>query len=109
MKKAMQRMLSLVLAAVLSLSLACPAFAAGGAQPVALPDQDWQGAVTFPDWKGYVDDTLAMNSLYSFTCFRDQGELYVTPAEGVTSLSTMPRLTPPAWGRGAPGRWISPA
>ena len=86
MKKAMQRMLSLVLAAVLSLSLACPAFAAGGAQPVALPDQDWQGAVTFPDWKGYVDDTLAMNSLYSFTCFRDQGELYVTPAEGVTSF-----------------------
>ena len=79
MKKAMQRMLSLVLAAVLSLSLACPAFAAGGAQPVTLPDQDWQGAVTFPDWKGYVDDTLAMNSLYSFTCFRDQGELYVTP------------------------------
>ena len=86
MKKAMQRMLSLVLAAVLSLSLACPAFAAGGAQPVTLPDQDWQGAVTFPDWKGYVDDTLAMNSLYSFTCFRDQGELYVTPAEGVTSF-----------------------
>ncbi len=86
MKKTMQKMLSLVLAAVLSLSLACPAFAASGTQSVTLPDQDWQGAVTFPDWKGYVDDTLAMNSLYSFTGFRGQGTLYVNPAEGVTGF-----------------------
>ena len=29
-------------------------------------ENDWQAVVTFPDWKGYTDNTLAMNSLYSF-------------------------------------------
>lgn len=33
-----------------------------------------------------MDDTLAMNSLYSFDGYADQGELYVTLASGVTSL-----------------------
>ena len=88
MKKALRKLLSLMLAAVLSLSLAAPALAAsaGGPQAVALPSQEWQVQVTFPDWAGYVDDTLAMNSLYSFTGFRDQGVLYVTPDQNVTSF-----------------------
>lgn len=50
------------------------------------PQQGWQDQVTFPDWAGYVDDTLAVNSLYSFDGYTDQGELYVTLASGVTSL-----------------------
>ncbi len=50
------------------------------------PQQGWQAQVTFPDWAGYVDDTLAVNSLYSFDGYADQGELYVTLASGVTSL-----------------------
>ena len=88
MKKALRKLLSLMLAAVLCLSLAAPALAAnaGGPQAVALPSQEWQVQVTFPDWAGYVDDTLAMNSLYSFTGFRDQGVLYVTPDQNVTSF-----------------------
>ena len=37
----------------------------------------WQSEVKFPDWKGYTDDTLAMNSMYSFDGAEDQGEIYV--------------------------------
>ena len=46
----------------------------------------WQGEVVFPDRKGYVDDTLAMNSMFSFTGFEDQGTMYVTVDEGVESF-----------------------
>lgn len=46
----------------------------------------WQGEVEFPDWKGYVDDTLAMNSMYSFNSFKDQGELYFDIKEEVESF-----------------------
>ena len=51
-----------------------------------LPEGQWQSVVSFPDWCGYVDDTLVMNNLFSFTGFAGQGELYVTVAEGVTSF-----------------------
>ena len=34
----------------------------------------WQAEVKFPDWKGYVDDTLAMNSMYSFDGVKNQGK-----------------------------------
>ncbi len=33
--------------------------------------------VVFPDWKGYTDDTLAMNSMYSFFGYHGQGNLYI--------------------------------
>ena len=46
----------------------------------------WQSEVKFPDWKGYIDDTLAMNSMYSFDMVKDQGKLYFTIAEGVESF-----------------------
>ncbi len=93
MKKLLQKMLSLTLAAVLAFTMVTPALAApvdgaraGSAQEASLPAQDWQSVVAFPDWADYVDDTLAMNSLYSFTCFSGQGEIYVSPAEGVESF-----------------------
>ena len=93
MKKLLQKMLSLTLAAVMALTMVTPALAApvngaraGSAQKASLPDQDWQSVVAFPDWADYVDDTLAMNGLYSFTCFSGQGEIYVTPAAGVESF-----------------------
>ncbi len=54
---------------------------------VTLPDAQWLAEVTFPDWAGYVDDTLGMNSMYSFNGYSGQGTLYITPAEGVTSFS----------------------
>lgn len=42
--------------------------------------------VTFPDWKGYTDNTLAMNSTYSFTGYKGQGKLYIKPIDKVTSF-----------------------
>ena len=96
MRKMLKKATGLILAAALTFSLAAPAAASGsssaaGSSPgtvteAALPQQSWQAQVTFPDWAGYVDDTLAMNSLYSFDGYADQGELYVTLAAGVTSL-----------------------
>ena len=46
----------------------------------------WQSEVKFPDWKGYVDDTLAMNSMYSFDGVKDQGKLYFTINKKVKSF-----------------------
>ena len=96
MKKRLKKMLCLSLCAALALSLLTPAAAAASASssggskaPTAqttLPSQDWQAQVSFPDWAGYVDDTLAMNSLYSFTGFRGQGKLYITPGASVSGF-----------------------
>ena len=46
----------------------------------------WQAEVKFPDWKGYIDDTLAMNSMYSFDGAKDQGKLYFTVGEKVENF-----------------------
>ena len=46
----------------------------------------WQSEVKFPDWKGWVDNTLAMNSMYSFDGYKDQGVLYLTVDEKVESF-----------------------
>lgn len=46
----------------------------------------WQANRTFPNWANYVDDTLAMNNMYTFTGFEDQGTLYLEPSAGVTSF-----------------------
>ena len=102
MRSMLKKATGLILAAALTFSLAAPAAAAGSSRTggtsatlaavrstvteTALPQQGWQAQVTFPDWAGYVDDTLAMNSLYSFDGYADQGELYVTLAAGVTGL-----------------------
>lgn len=56
-------------------------------QSVTLPSAGWQTELTFPNWAGYVDDTLALNSMYTFTTYHGQGKLYITPAEGVTGFS----------------------
>ncbi len=93
MKSRFKSIVCMALSAAMTLTLSAPVAMATGrtssgssSQQVTLPAQDWQAEVSFPDWAGYVDDTLAMNSLYSFTCFADQGELYVTPEEGVRSF-----------------------
>ena len=41
----------------------------------------------FPNWKNYVDDTLAMNHMYTFVSFAGQGTLYVEPEAGVTDFN----------------------
>ena len=49
----------------------------------ALPEQAWQKTAAFPDWKGYTDDTLAMNSMLSFRHYRGQGILWLSVSEEV--------------------------
>lgn len=47
----------------------------------------WQGEPVFPNWKGYVDDTLAMNHMYTFMGYAGQGTLCVEPEVGVTGFN----------------------
>ena len=57
-----------------------------GAGEAAQQEPEWQAEVTFPDWKGYTDDTLAMNSMFSFYGCHGQGTITVKPAEAVTGF-----------------------
>lgn len=47
----------------------------------------WQGEVSFPDWKGSVIDGLAQNSMYSFWGYHGQGKLHLTLSDNVESFS----------------------
>lgn len=47
----------------------------------------WQGEPVFPNWKGYTDDTLAMNHMYTFAGYAGQGTLCVEPEAGVTGFN----------------------
>ena len=98
MGKGIRRLTALALTA--SLILALPGCGAGGAKakgPVltaltaeeegALEGSSFQARVTFPDWKGYTDDTLAMNSMYSFAACHGQGALYIRTREEVEGFS----------------------
>lgn len=62
-------------------------FSAARVTAAGLPAGGWQAELTFPDWAGYVDDTLAMNGMYTFFGYSGQGTLYVTPAAGVTGFA----------------------
>ncbi len=42
--------------------------------------------VKFPDWKGRVDTTLAMNSMFSFYGYHGQGKLYIRTCEELESF-----------------------
>ena len=53
----------------------------------AIPDGQWQKRAVFPDWQGYVDDTLAMNSTLSFRGYHGQGTLYLALKGQVSSFS----------------------
>jgi CubicO group peptidase (beta-lactamase class C family) len=50
--------------------------------------------VSFPDWKGYTDNTLAMNSMYSFKGYHGQGELFLTISGKVESFDMFVNGTP---------------
>ena len=52
----------------------------------SIEEGGWQGQPVFPDRKGYVDDTLAMNSMYSFDGYEDQGRMYIEIDENVESF-----------------------
>ncbi|MBO6197184.1 MAG: penicillin binding protein PBP4B [Butyrivibrio sp.] len=50
--------------------------------------------VSFPDWKGYTDNTLAMNCMYSFKGYHGQGELFLTISGKVESFDMFVNGTP---------------
>lgn len=52
-----------------------------------LPKGEWQAEISFPDWLGYPDDSLAMNNMYSFYAFDGHSIIYVTPSKDVKSFS----------------------
>lgn len=52
----------------------------------SLPEASWQVSASFPDRRGNIDDTLAMNSILSFDGYADQGELYLCIDEGVDAF-----------------------
>ncbi|MBR0249710.1 MAG: serine hydrolase [Synergistaceae bacterium] len=60
-----------------------PSFAARSSitQISSLPLGDWQKTVNFPDWRGKVDDTLALNSMISFNFWHGQGKVYLKVSE----------------------------
>ena len=49
-------------------------------------EDGWQAHVTFPDWKGYTDDTLAMNSMFSFMGYHGQGTVFVKVSKKTESF-----------------------
>ena len=53
----------------------------------SVPENQWQKTAVFPDWKGYTDDTLAMNSMLSFQYWHGQGTLWLSVSEEVESFS----------------------
>ena len=55
-------------------------------EEASLLKEEWQGQAVFPDWKGYTDDTLAMNSMYSFLGYHGQGMLYIKADRAVESF-----------------------
>ena len=79
----------LLIFAVLLGTSPAPACAGNGLKAEAIaevPAGGWQREAVFPDWKGYVDDTLAMNSMVSFDGWHGQGIFYMALREEVRSL-----------------------
>ena len=56
-------------------------------QANGIPSWEWQKTAAFPDWKGYTDDTLAMNSMISFYGYHGQGEIFLNASEETESFS----------------------
>ena len=74
---------------------------------VSEPKTDSLIKVSFPDWKGYTDDTLAMNSMYSFKGYHGQGRLYVKAADGVEKFRMYVNGVPVKTSKIKPGKtWM---
>lgn len=79
-------------AGIISFALACALIFCACSNPrfkieqVQLPEQDFQASVNFPNWLGYVDDMLAVNSTFSFKAFKNKGTVYLTVDPNVQSF-----------------------
>ena len=87
-----RRMLSVSISMILMAGI-CIGCAEGTEQAVmtvlradAIPAREWQKTAAFPDWKGYTDDTLAMNSMISFYGYHGQGEVFLDVSEETESF-----------------------
>ena len=49
--------------------------------------REWQKTAVFPDWKGYTDDTLALNSMISFYGYHGQGQIFLDVSDETESFS----------------------
>ena len=75
------KMAAFMLTVVLLGSLLCPGNAIGQQASMraaavrldAVPQAGWQKTAAFPDWIGYTEDALAMNSMISFQAWHGQG------------------------------------
>ncbi|MBR1657665.1 MAG: serine hydrolase [Synergistaceae bacterium] len=69
------------------ISLCFLASAEANLTPVqSIPKYQWQKNISFPDWLGYTDDTLALNSMASFNFWHGQGTIYLKISKGVKSF-----------------------
>ena len=71
----------------------------------AVPEYQWQKKAVFPDWKGYTDDTLAMNSMLSFSFRHGQGTVWLTVSEEVESFVLYVNGCPCDTSRAHAGAW----
>ena len=81
-----KRILSIVLAVLilmlpLGLTAAAKTTAADTPRLVAakIPTRQWQLDVTFPDWKGSINTSFAVNNRVGFYGYAGQGTLYLQP------------------------------
>ncbi len=52
----------------------------------SIPNYQWQKKASFPDWLGRTDDTLALNSMMSFTFWHGQGKIYLRTSSRAKSF-----------------------
>ncbi len=90
----LRRAVSVLLAAVLlllQLSFAAAAKSTAARAPKlvasAIPSRQWQLDVTFPDWKGSINTSFAVNNRIGFYGYAGQGTLYLQPDSDCSSFA----------------------
>ena len=80
-----------VMLVLLQISFAAAAKSTAGAAPVLvqakIPSRQWQLDVTFPDWKGSINTSFAVNNRIGFYCYAGQGTLYLQPDQDCGAFS----------------------
>ena len=86
-----RKTVSIVLALVLVLLQISFAAAAKTASPkliaTTIPSRQWQIDVTFPDWKGSINTSFAVNNRIGFYSYAGQGVLYLQPDRDCSSFA----------------------
>ena len=90
----LRKTISLLLAAVVMLLPLCVPATAKSAVTSApalaaanIPARQWQLDVTFPDWKGSINTSFAVNNRIGFYSYASQGVLYLQPDQDCSSFA----------------------